>query len=88
MNASQISAYNDRLEQAVEKIQSLLFVDKLKYNTINQPVPTLHAFMSIILATIDLIPEIHQSPYQHKLRNIAEKFLTYSRTNFGSQIAE
>jgi len=78
MNAEQINAITTNLEDVVSSTLKVLMINELDLTTVNLPVPTLHAFMSIVIGLIELLPELHRSTYHTKLVEIATSFLELS----------
>ena len=78
MNAYQLNAINTKLQDVVSTTKTLLEIQQFDFSTVNLPVPTLHAFMSIVVGLVELIPEIHQSKYHLEINEIARQFLDLS----------
>ena len=78
MNANQLNLINTRLQDVISPILNILHMDVWKPRTVNLPVQTLHAFMSIICGLVELIPAIHRSPFHLKIDQLAKEFLEWS----------
>ena len=78
MNAEQINEINTKLESVVSSTLRVLMTDELDYTTVNLPVQTLHAFMSIVVGLVELLPQIHQSKYHTELVKVAASYLELS----------
>ena len=78
MNAEQLNAINTSLEDVVSSTLKVLMINELELTTVNLPVPTLHAFMSIVIGLTELLPELHRSGYHNKLVEVATSFLNLS----------
>ena len=78
MNAEQLNKINNQLESVVSSTLRVLMTDELDVTTVNLPVPTLHAFMSIVVGLVELIPDIHKSEYHRMLSKLAENYLDLS----------
>ena len=67
-----------QIEQAIEDttaaLMSVLTFVPNPYHTILLPVPTLQAYLSRIIGLIDLLPEIHQSPFHIRLEKQSTEF--------------
>ena len=71
MNSEQLNRINSDLEAVVSSTLKVLMTDEIDPTTVNLPVPTLHAFMSIVMGLVELIPKMHKSQFHLKLANIA-----------------
>ena len=78
MNAFQLSKINDKLQSAISSTLTVLTSEPWIHTTINMPVATLHAFFSIQMGLVQIIPEIHRSKFHTEVLTIAEDYLTWA----------
>ena len=79
MNAQQLNDINDQIQNTLSATLQVLKVNEIDPATVNFPVPTLHAFMSIIVGVVELIPSLHKTNFQESLANLAKMYLEISQ---------
>ena len=78
MNFDQINRISEHLQMVACATRTVLMTDDFQPTTVNLPIPTLHAYMSIVVGLVDILPTLHQSKFHEKFAKIANEFLNWT----------